>query len=135
MASLLDAVAYLDLIDRVDEVVGNVRYGSHQRFNVPRECAWSGHDIESLLGRHGVRIWGRGFTSTDICFNVKGRQANWAEYLLKRRGIPVSDSPVNPKNDVYAEKHAPGSEPPGWRRRPERKKDWLDSLLSFLTGK
>ena len=89
MSSLLDGLAGLDLVDWVDEVCGNILYGPHRRFYVPRECGWSGHDIELLLHRHGVRIWGRGFTPTDICFNVKTRQAKWAEYLLERKGVTI----------------------------------------------
>lgn len=134
LAELLDT---LNAVDRLDELWGTARYGPLHRFLIPRDSGWSGYLVESFLRRYGIPIWGRGFAQDSLYFSVKRRQANWAEYLLKRRGIPVSSAPYNPKNDEYALRHAPGDEPPGWRSRPAkspvgRKTSWLDDLSRFL---
>lgn len=151
MADIISTLACLDVVNRLDELFGDIRYGEHHRFFIPCSCGWTGWEIEQLLRRHGVVIWGRGFTlDDDLYFNVRRRQANWAEYLLRRRGIPVVSQLFNPKNDEYAERHAPGSEPPMWQwhskgeakgRTNAQKKQpgkdgndssLLDHLLSFL---
>jgi hypothetical protein len=85
---------------------------------VSRYSSWSGHAIEQLLQRHGVKIWDRGFLGENLFFRVKRRQAVWAEYLLLRAGVPVVSPPIDPRNREYAERHSPRSEPPNrqWRR-------------------
>lgn len=159
MGTITDLIASLDWIDRVEGVVStfvNADWnGAYERagvpgllsefgasvtgqnrwtIEVPRDCGWSGIEIERLLRRHGVKIWGRGFTPKTLRFYVKRRQANWAEYLLFRRGIPVVSRLFNPANVEYGERHAPGSEPPtsGRRRQPQSKGDLIDRLLSWL---
>lgn len=132
MSSFHALMSMLDLIDRADGVIGNVRYGAHHQFHIPLDGAWTGGACEELLARHGVRIWDRGLTSDTVFFSVKAEQANWAEYLLKRRGIPVVSAPVNPQNDTYAQWYAPGDEPPNWQRKAKPKPSWAGDLLSFL---
>jgi hypothetical protein len=157
MADPLEFIAHLDLISRVEGFVSGFLnadwHGAFQRagpvglinefaasltgrnawtFYVPRDCGWSGIEMERLLKRHGVKIWDRGFTRDCLTFCVKRRQANWAEYLLRRRGIPVLSQPYNPLNAEYARRHAPGSEPPcGWQRSHPRR-GLLDTLISLL---
>jgi hypothetical protein len=101
-------------------------------FCVPRNCGWSGIEMERLLRRHGVKIWDRDFTHDCLTFCVKRRQANWAEYLLRRRGIPVVSQPFNPRNAEYARRHAPGSEPRAHRQRSRRRQSLLDDLIALL---
>lgn len=140
MSDLLEALAYLDLIDPVEGFLSTFRYadweGAYRRagvagliaeflaslaaFNcwtiwVQRNAGWSGVDIEQLLFRHGVRIWGRGFVGDRLFFRVKKRQARWAEYLLHRCGVPLAGGLYDPRNPEYAQRHAPGSEPPNRR--------------------
>jgi hypothetical protein len=157
MADPLELLAHLDVISRVEGFVsgflnadwhGALRRGgplglidefaasltgrNAWRFYVPRDCGWSGIEMERLLKRHGVKIWDRGFTHDCLTFRVKLRQANWAEYLLRRRGIPVVSQPFNPLNDEYARRHAPGSEPPTGRRRSRPRRSLLDDLIALL---
>ncbi len=84
------------------------------RFWVARDAGWSGIDIENFLGKYGVVLWDRGFLGDEYFFCVKERQANWAEYLLQRRGVPVYSDPFNVKNRSYAQRYAPGDAPPAW---------------------
>jgi hypothetical protein len=157
MADPLEFLAHLDVISRIEGFVSGFLnadwHGAWRRaglvglagqfaasasgrnawrFHVPRNCGWSGIEMERLLRRHGVMIWDRGFTPDCLTFCVKLRQANWAEYLLRRRGIPVVSRPFNSLNGEYARRHAPGSEPPTRGRRSGARGDLLDDLLSLL---
>jgi len=101
-------------------------------FSVCRDSEWSGTDIERFLKRYGIIVWGRRVTGDHYIFTVKGRQANWAEYLLQRRGIPVEGRSHNAKNSVYAQAHMPGDQPPAWADRDKKRDGFLDSLLRIL---
>ncbi len=51
---------------------------------------WSGYDIEKELFKKGIKLNGIGFIGKEeLYFSVKKRQAAWAEYVMKRYGIPV----------------------------------------------
>jgi hypothetical protein len=137
LLSVLDILARLDVVDPLEGFLSTFRFadwnGAYRRAGfvciaaeilaslaaincwtiwVQRHAGWSGVEIEALLMRHGVRIWGRGFVGEQIYFRVKQRQARWAEYLLLRRGVPVTSNPHDPRNAKYAERYAPGDEPP-----------------------
>ncbi len=137
MPDLLELLATFDVLDRLDEILSTFRYadwrGAYDRAGISgvvrefwaslaawncwtifvhRRAGWSGVELEQFLRRYGVRIWGRGFSGDHFCFRVKQRQARWAEYLLLRRGIPVTSVPFDPRNLTSAERHAPGDEPP-----------------------
>lgn len=53
-------------------------------------------DIENLLRQNGVKTWGRQITGGDLFFSVNLEQARWAEYLLLRAGIPLSETSMGP---------------------------------------
>ena len=137
MPDLIELLAHFDLLDRMDEFLSTFRYadwrGAYARAGVvgiineffaslaaincwtifvSRRTGWSGEEIEQFLHRYGVRVWGRGFSGDHYCFRVKRRQACWAEYLLTRRGIPVTSVPFDPRTPRYAERYVPGDEPP-----------------------
>ena len=95
----------------IDELVACFTARNCWTIQVQRHAGWSGVQIEKLLARYGVSIWGRGFTQDNYFFRVKERQSRWAEYLLMRRGIPVTSTPYDPHNPDYAERHTPGNEP------------------------
>ncbi|OGO40087.1 MAG: hypothetical protein A2Z03_05075 [Chloroflexi bacterium RBG_16_56_8] len=153
MASWIDALAYLDLVDPVEGFISTFRYanwdGAYRRAGViglvtefcaslaamncwtiwvERDKGWSGIEIERLLFRHGVRVWGRGFLDEQLFFRVKKRQARWAEYVLLRRAVPIAGAPFDPCNYEYAERHDPGSEPLNKSKSP----DLIEQLLSFF---
>jgi hypothetical protein len=146
----LDIPEYFDPINRIEGAVStflNADWaGAYQRngvagviseffacltsYNAPtlrvsRYSHWRGIDIERLLKRHGVKIWDRGIAGDDLYFCVKRRQVKWAEYLLLRAGVPVTSALVEPRNRKYAERYAPGSEPPTRKQRPQSRPDLL----------
>ncbi len=131
MEMLLDLLAHLDWFERVGEIARWLGGVKSWRFYVPRNCGWSGQQIEQLLRRHGVKVWGRGFTHDNLFFRVKLQQANWAEYLLWRGGISVSGRPFNVRNRLYGRRYAPGSEPPVSNHGTNRS-SWLEEILSLF---
>ena len=157
MSHLLDIVDAFNWIDRVTGMIssfahadwkgatrksgplgilgeaGSTALGTNTwTFRVSRDSSWSGADIEKFLRHYGVIVWGRRVTSDHYIFTVKGRQSNWAEYLLQRRGIPVEGRANNPKNAVYAQAHMPGDQPPAWADRDKKRSGLVDSILSIF---
>ena len=137
LPDLIELLANFDLLDRMNEflstlccadwrgaydragMAGVVRefFASVAAINcwtlfVSRRADWSGLEIEQFLRRYGVRVWGRGFSGDHFYFRVKHPQARWVEYLLLRRGMPVTSIPFDPRNPTHAESHTPGDEPP-----------------------
>ncbi|MBI5032337.1 MAG: hypothetical protein HZB51_17545 [Chloroflexi bacterium] len=137
MTNWIEFVASLNVIDYIDGFISTFRYADWKgafasrgvnglideffacfaakncwMIQVQRYAGWSGVQIEKLLNRYGIRVWGRGFTQDNYFFRVKERQARWAEYLLMRRGIPVTSQLYDTRNADYAEWYAPGDEPP-----------------------
>ena len=111
---ILDSDGFLGLFK---ELIRTATGQSSWRFAVPRDSGLSGWEIERMLADYGVSIWGRWFDSDNLYFNVKLEQANWAEYLLKRRGVAVMTSPYNPLNDLYPQRHPQGSMPTPWSEK------------------
>ena len=58
-------------------------------FFVPCDSEWKIQDIEALLLRYGIKLWGVGYWNNELFFRVKGRQAHWAQYVLLRGGVPL----------------------------------------------
>ncbi len=157
MPDLLETLASFDIISRIEGFIASFIYADWKgaakaagpaglatefarsltganrwRFWVPRNAGWSGLDIERFLRRYGVAVWDRGFVGDNYYFCVKLRQANWAEYLLLRRGIPILGSLFNPDNRVHGERHAPGDAPPAWEDRGQAPRDAIDRLSDWL---
>lgn len=97
-----------------NELLRTASGANRHKFWVARDAGWSGDDIERFLRKYGIAVWDRGFIGDEYFFCVKERQANWAEYLLQRRSIPVYSDPFNHKNIEYGRRHAPGDAPPAW---------------------
>lgn len=85
---------------------------------------WNADAIESLMEQHGIHHWGGQYTypNNEFFFSVKLEQAQWAEYLLLRFGVPIKEKYLG----------AP---------RPKRKSGWSSShqrknsgggLMAFL---
>ncbi len=73
-------------------------------FFVPYDQAiksgWNAFDVEDLMKQHGIKMWGSQITGGEFFFSVKLEQAQWAEYLLLRYGVPVNQKYLgvpNPK--------------------------------------
>lgn len=93
MTGLLEFVAHLDWFERLDELLKWSIGVRSWRVAIVRECGWSGREIERMLKMHGINVWGRNFSRSNLYFRVKTRQARWTYYLLRQHGIPVHNSP------------------------------------------
>jgi hypothetical protein len=135
---LLELVAHFDIISRIGGWVstflradwkrarergllaGVAAEAGHclTRSNAPlihfvRNAGWTGIEVERLLKQYGVPVFDRNFTGETLCFRVPLRQANWADYLLRRAGVPVVTMPISPSN-ISVWEHYQGEMPPLW---------------------
>ena len=134
MGGVADFLDWFNWVDRIDGLVCSLSSGGEGRwtFEIPRDHGWTGGQIERFLTHYGVSVWGRRVRSDSLCFSVKRRQANWAEYLLRRRGIPILNRSLNPLNEAYGEWYAPGSEPGDGSPRFGTGRSWRERFLSWL---
>jgi hypothetical protein len=160
MSNWFDFLAAFDIIDRVEGIVSSFVHADWKRASrngpagitaelgrtiaganrwriwVDRRSGWSGVEIERFLRKYGVAVWDRGFVGDNYYFSVKERQANWAEYLLLRRGIPITGPVFNQRNPTYGEQHAPGDAPPAWadgdNPPPELPRSFVDRMSDLL---
>ncbi len=71
------------------ELVQSALGANTRPFLVPVESDWKIENIQDLLLRHGIKLWGVGYWNNELYFRVKGRQAHWAQYVLLRAGVPL----------------------------------------------
>jgi|GEM_PF-984888 len=156
-----DAVCYMDCIDLLDGVVGGFRYAHWRRawqrrgalgialeffatlfernsveIRFARGTPWRGIDVERLLYRYHIPIWGRWLARNELMLRVKKSQARFAEYILLRCGVTLTRSRYYP-NFVAAprpERNAMKSKdaPRVWTRRFWRSGNLLDRALQLI---
>jgi hypothetical protein len=118
---IVEGLATLDLFDQADALLRTLWHvadgGSHQ-FSIWRGGEWCGLEVERLLWRYRIGVWGRGFTAEAVTFFVKRRQANWAEYVMCRAGVALMGAPFNPKNRAYY--MDPRGVPTAWAEKSKR---------------
>jgi len=112
----IDLLAHMDVIERVDALVHFLRGQKAWRFAMLRFGGWAGIQAERILKQYGIPIWDRDFSDDFLFFVVPIQQANWAEYLLLRAGVPLVGFRYNPNNYVTALKHG-GTMPRPWSAR------------------
>lgn len=147
-----DAVCYMDFIDLLDGVVGGFRHAPWRRawqrraalgiiaefFNTlfernsveirfARGSQWRGIDVERLLYRYHIPIWGRWLARNELMFRVKKSHARFAEYILLRCGVTLTRSRYY-SNWVAAPRAAPRA----WRNRFWRSGNLLDRALQLI---
>lgn len=144
MPGILDLVDAVNLLARVETAVGALVYNmrrsprangtaalpSAHEIRVSRYGEWSGTEVARFLRHYGVDVWGGRATTDYFIMYVKERQANWADYLLRRRGIAVEGPAYNSKNLGYAQ--APGDQPPAWADRGIQRRGLLESILDIF---
>lgn len=59
-------------------------------FFVPSNGEWQPDTIRPILDSCGIPNWGWGHHQGEFFFQVKLRQASWAQYLLQQQGVPIS---------------------------------------------
>jgi hypothetical protein len=120
-------VEFMTIFDWISPVmawVQDIFNGPSYTFLVPEDSGWSGREIQGMLKRHGVRVWGLMIVNRTLMLSVRQAQARWAQYLLQRYGVPVENPLVgshrNPQRVTSA--NATSSVKPG---SPTH---WMDDL-------
>lgn len=130
MKNWLDAP---ELIHPLDGLIGKWLHGPMHRFCFARGAGFTGVEIEMLLRRYGIRIWGREIEDEDeVAFLVKQRQAVWAEYILCRAGVPLTSTLLDPRNEQYRQHHAPGAMPTPWSNDGIGAHSFVDHVVDWL---
>lgn len=96
----------------VAELVQSALGTNTRPFLVPLESGWKIEDIQALLLRHGIKLWGVGYWNDELYFRVKGRQAHWAQYVLLRAGVPLRYGLLDGSRAVPGYGRAQNSPPP-----------------------
>jgi hypothetical protein len=124
---LLDDFVFgpFNLIDRAEGLLSGIRYGDlgHQ-FAIPRADKggpFTLAEIEDLLARYGVAVYGRTHDANRMYFHVKKRQARWAEYLMLHAGVELCNATVDERNPGYAASHKPGWMPRPWSQADDER--------------
>lgn len=126
-------ISNLDLINPVDGAWGKATHGPMYRFTFRADGNYSGYEVEKMLRRYGIRVWGREMNDPEErAFLVKRRQALWAEYLLCRAGVPLTCALLDPRNEHYRQRHAPRSMPVPWTKHGIGPSSFVDYVLDFL---
>lgn len=122
---LLELGCCFDWISPVLAWIQDLRNGPSHTCLVPEDCSWSGREIQQLLQRHGIKVWGAMIVNRTIMLTVRAKQARYAQYLFDRHGVPTLNSPRHSKT-----RHRPpkGREPGLY----ERGQKWLDGFAKTL---
>ena len=101
-----------NLIDRLEGLIRGAIYGDlgYQISILYHDCGGSHtrREIEVLLKRYGVAVYGRTHDAKHMHFRVKKRQARWAEYILLHANAKITSSLVDGRNPGYVAYHEPG---------------------------
>ena len=76
-------------------------YGHGWTFYLDLDSRWTGAQCEELLRSKGVKVYGRCIANGDAFFQVPEKQAEWAEYLLLRAGVPLKYHLFSEQNRKY----------------------------------
>lgn len=123
---------FVDLIDPIDAFIGKLIHGPMHRFVIHRAGDFSGAEVEMLLRRYGIRIWGREANDKELALLVKQSQAVWAEYILCRAGVPLTNQLLDPRNAGYRERHDPGTMPVPWDERGVGPHSLVDHVVDWM---
>lgn len=99
-------------------------------FFVSCDSEWKIGDIQALLLRYGIKLWGVGYWNNELFFRVKGRQAHWAQYVLLRAGVPLCHGLLSGSRAIpgYSRQAAPNATNHG--SLTDRVLDWIGWLIN-----
>lgn len=90
----LSVGANFDWISPLLAFLQDFKEGPSAGFRVPVAAGWSGAQIKDLLKEWGIRTWGWMIVNDIILFDVRDAQAEYAQYILERFGVPYQGGPV-----------------------------------------
>jgi hypothetical protein len=86
---IFEFLADFDWISPLIALMETAIYGHGWTFYVDLDSGWTGARCEKLLKSKGVKVYGRCIANGDVFFQVPKKQAEWAEYLLLKAGVPL----------------------------------------------
>lgn len=85
-------------------------------FFVHADSGWTHADIDRLLAQYGINIFGNYRFGKDLVFYVRVGQANFAQWLMERAGVPlkhrVLDGRVGKRRRKLSYRKKPPKQPP-----------------------
>jgi hypothetical protein len=124
-----------EVVNPLDGLWGRYQHGPMHRFTFATGAGIAGHDVEKLLRRYGVRIWGREMSDPDErAFLVKRSQAVWAEYVMCRAHIPLTGPLLDPRNAIYAVEHSEDDMPQPWDNQGIRPASLVDRAIDWIAN-
>lgn len=109
----------MNLIDRLQGVVmGLVHRDMGHKFSVRYHDRGGNHtraEVEALLRKYHIAVYGRTHDSQNMHFLVKKRQAGWAEYIMQQAGVALVGGATG-RNKTSKK---PGKLPLAWGDRPK----------------
>lgn len=103
-----------DPINALDGLLAGLTQGPLHEFSFDRRGDWAGIDAEALLRQYHIPVWERGASENEVTFKVKAKQAEWAEYILCRAGVPLTCQLLNSKHRALLSQES--STPKAWSR-------------------
>ena len=91
---ILDVAGSFDLITPAWAFLQDFLSGPPADFAIPAQAGWTSRDVQRLLGRNGVKVWGLIYHGDMLMFTVREAQAKWAYYLLSRAKVPILYTPA-----------------------------------------
>jgi hypothetical protein len=85
-----DAAAQRGLFALVIEFFRTLLGFSAWPFFIEIESDWRPSAVRQILDAHGIESWGWGRQGSEFFFQVRLRQATWAQYLLQQHAVPIS---------------------------------------------
>lgn len=84
----------LDPVKWVDDLCAISQNGIGVKITWAAGTTWRGAEVERILRRYGIRVYARQYTTPgngrDYGVTVRTQQADFADYLLRKAGVPVS---------------------------------------------
>lgn len=111
----------------LDRWLAMLRWGRGVLFVVPASII---QPTLATLKQYGVRTYAYRpphSRPNERGFRVRAEQAQWAEYLLRRAGVPLIEGPNHPANRVVAR----GPLPPAWGV-PARSVGFAGMIMDFF---
>lgn len=154
-----DILGTLNYVDRIEGWIMSLRHGDYAGarkdgflrlaaemisslfmtnthvFALPRSGEHSLNEVEALLWKYGIPIFGRTHDARCMYFHVKQRQARWAEYLMLQAGIGLESPAFDRRNAAYPASHEPGWMPKPWSESTPRGKQLAAPAARSRDGK
>jgi hypothetical protein len=134
MKSFFDFLSYFDWISPTATLLEDIFEGGFFSmdiwtffipFNEAKNLGWYPFQIRELLAGYGIKSWGDLIDGDELSFNVKLEQAQWAEYVLLRYGVPVNQKSLGAPRSSKKSNHSSNQK----KKSSKHPLDFLDKFL------